>query len=78
MKLRELITEFKKHSVDGMHGQTILKIIKKNKIDNYDDLRKEFRSFSSNTIQRTLKFLEKEGCITMAGDKIYLTTEKDC
>lgn len=76
MTVTDLILEFKKYSVDGMHAANVLKYIKADKKTTNEKLKNDIRNYDRSTIKRALQLLVDEGCIEIKGKDIIF--KKDC
>ena len=80
MTVKDLLNEFKKFSVDGMHARNVLSVIKNLSKDKKtltkDDIKNEIRNYNHDTINKALEMLEQEKCIEIKNNKIYF--KKDC
>lgn len=80
MTVADLLNEFKKFSVDGMHAGNVLSVIKEmfkdKKEITKDEIKNKIRNYTSDTINKSLEMLEQEKCIEIKNNIIHF--KKDC
>jgi hypothetical protein len=76
MTVGDLLNEFKKFSVDGMHANTVLTHIKKLKNTNIAEIKNQIRNYDRKTIKKAIQLLKDEGCIEVKGNEIIF--KKEC